>query len=72
MVWKKCTTTCKNMKLEHSLTPQTKINSKETKDLNIILETFREKQAEHSDINHSNIFFKLSSRVMEIKTKIKK
>ena len=70
-MWKNCTTICKNMKLEHSLTPQTEINSKGTKDLNIILK-LRGKQVEHSDINHRNIFFNLSSRIMEIKTKIKK
>jgi len=34
--------------------------------------THREKQAEHSDINCSNICFNQSPRVMEIKTKINK
>ena len=59
------------MKLEHSLTPQTKVNSKWTKDLNIRLKLLEENR-QNTDINHSNIFFNLSSRVMEIKTKIKK
>ena len=66
------------MKLEHSLSPYTKISSKWIKDLNVRLNTIKFLDKEFyisrtlSDINLSNIFFNLSPRVMEIKTKITK
>ena len=67
---------CNRMKLEHSLTPYTKINSKWIKDLNVRLDAIklRGKLGHHIlfDINHSNIFLDPSPRVMEIKTKINK
>ena len=62
------------MKLEHSLTLYTKINSKWIKDLNVRPDTI--KLLEEStgrtlyDINHSRILFDPPPREMEIKTKI--
>ena len=74
--WEKCTATCKRMKLEHFLTPYTKINLKWIKDLNVILDTIRllEENIGRAlfDINQSNIFFDLSPRVMETKAKLNK
>ena len=64
------------MKLEHSLIPYTKINSKWIKDLNVRLDTIKllEENIGRTllDINHSNIFFDPPPRVMKIKTKINK
>ena len=64
------------MKLEHYLTPYTKINSKWIKDLNVRLDTIKLLEENIGktlfDINHSKIFFDPPLRVMEIKTKINK
>ena len=64
------------MKLEHFLTPYTKINSKWIKDLNVRPETIKllEKNIGKtlSNINHSRILYDTPPRVMEIKAKIKK
>ena len=60
------------MKLEHFLTPYTKINSKWIRKLIARSDTIKLLEAEHSDVNHSNIFFDLPHRVMKTKTKMNK
>ena len=64
------------MKLEHSLTPYTKMNSKWIKDLNVRPDTIKllEENIGRTlyDINHSKILFDPPPREMEIKTKINK
>ena len=64
------------MKLEHFLTPYTKINSKWIKDLNVRPETIKllEKNICKTlyDINHSRILYDPPPRILEIKGKINK
>ena len=61
------------MKLEHFLTPYTKINSKCIKYLNIRPETIKLLDENIgktlSDINHSRIFYDPPPRILEIKAK---
>ena len=64
------------MKLEHFLTPYTKIKSKWIKDLNVRLNSIKllEENIGRTlfDINHNKIFFNPPLRVMKIKTKVNK
>ena len=64
----------KGMKLEHFLTPYTKINSKWIKDLNVRPETIKLLEENIGktlpDINHSRILYDPPPRLMEIKAKI--
>ena len=68
--------TCKQMKLEHFLTPYTNINSKWIKDLNVRPETMKllEENIGRTldDINQSKILYDPPPRVMELKTKVHK
>ena len=63
------------MKLEHFLTPYTKINLKWIKDLNVRPKTIKLLEENISktlsDINHSRIFYDPPPRVMGIKQKLK-
>ena len=74
--WENWSTTCKRMKLEHFLTPYTKVNSKWIKDLNVRPETMKLLEENIgktlSNINHNKILYDPPPRVMEIKAKINK
>ena len=72
--WKNWTAACKSMKLEHTLMPCTKINSKWLKDLNVRHDTI-ELLEEHIGkrscvINCTNVFLGQSPKAIEIKTKL--
>ena len=70
--WENWSTTCKRMKLEHFLTPYTKVNW--IKGLNVRPETIKllEENIGRTlfDINHSKILYDLPPRGMDIKIKI--
>ena len=71
--WVSWRVTCKSMKLECTLTLETKINSKWLKDLNIRQDTTKLLEENigkiFSDINHTNVFLGQSSKAIEKKQK---
>ena len=71
--WGNWTATCKKIKLDHSLTPCTKISSKWIKNLNVRASTIKILQENIgrtlSGIIHRDTFLDPSPRIMEIKIK---
>ena len=74
--WQIWTATWKKMKLDHQLTPYTKINSRRIKDLNISCNTIKvlDKNIGRkiSDIPRSNILIDTSPKARDIKERINK
>ena len=74
--WEIWTATFKKMKLDHQLTPYTKINSRWIKDLNISHNTIRVLEEnigrKISDIPRSNILTDMSPKARDIKERINK
>ena len=74
--WEIWTAACKKIKLNHQLTPYTKINSRWIKDLNISHDTIKVLEEnigrKISGIPHSNIFADMSPRARDIKERINK
>ena len=74
--WEIWTAKCKKMKLNHQLTPYTKINSRWVKDLNISCNTIKVLEGNTgrkiSDIPCSNILTDMSPKARDIKERINK
>ena len=76
MVWENWTDTCRKMKVNHLLTPHTRINSKRTKDLNVRPQTTKIIEenigSKISDIACSNILSDTSPQARGTKEKLNK
>ena len=72
--WEIWTAMCKKLKLDHQLTPYTKVNSRCIKDLNIIRNTIKVLEEnigrKISDIPRSNILTDTSCKARDIKERI--
>ena len=69
--WERWTAACKLVKLKHTFTPCTNINSKWLQDLKTQQHKTprREHRQKFSDINHTNVFLGQSPKAIEIKQK---
>ena len=74
--WESWRAACKSMKLEHTFSLYTKINSKWLKDLNIRQNTIKLLEENigktFSDINHSDVFLGQDPKAKEIEAEINK
>ena len=74
--WENWIAACKRRKLEHFLTPYTKINSKWIKDINVRPETIKLLEENIgrtlNNINQSKMLYDPPPRVIKIKTKVNK
>jgi len=71
--WENWTATCRRMKLDHFLTPHTKIDSKWMKDLNVRQESIKILENTGSnlfDLSHSNFFLDTSPKAREARAKM--
>ena len=72
--WENWTSTCRRMKLDHSLAPYTKINSKWMKDLNVRQDSIKilEKNTGNTlfELGHSNFLQDTSTKAKETKAKM--
>ena len=72
--WQNWTAMCRRMKLDHSLTPYTKVNSKWIKDLNVSHETIKLLEDNIGknllNISMSNFFLNAFSQAKETKAKM--
>ena len=71
--WENWTSTCRRMKLDHSLTPYTKTNSKWLEDLSVrqeFIKILEEKTGNLLELGHSNFLQDTSMKTRETKAKM--